>query len=66
MAECAAITRNGHPCKGLVRPGSDHCPAHDPARADARRRAASKAVRSSRAARAAPLKTSSRSSPRIS
>src|SRR5215210_1032431 len=46
MAECAAITRNGRPCKGLVRPGSDHCPAHDPARANARRRAASKAARS--------------------
>ena len=46
MAKCAAITRNGRPCKGLVRPGSDRCPAHDPARADARRRAASKAARS--------------------
>ncbi len=46
MAECAASTRNGRPCKGLVREGSDYCPAHDPARADARRRAASKAARS--------------------
>src|SRR5918997_5579008 len=46
MAECAASTRNGRPCRGLVREGSDHCPAHDPARADARRRAASKAARS--------------------
>ena len=46
MAECAASTRNGRPCKGLVREGSDHCPAHDPARADERRRAASKAARS--------------------
>jgi hypothetical protein len=46
MAECAAVTHKGNPCKGLVRPGSDHCPAHDPARADARRRADSKAARS--------------------
>ena len=46
MGECAANTRNGRPCKGLVRLGSDFCPAHDPARADARRRAASKAARS--------------------
>ena len=44
--KCAAKTRNGRPCRGLVRPGSDYCPAHDPARADARRRAASKAARS--------------------
>ncbi len=46
MAQCAANTRNGRPCRGLVRLGSDYCPAHDPARADARRRAASKAARS--------------------
>jgi len=29
-----------------VRPGSDYCPAHDPARQEARSRAASKAARS--------------------
>ena len=46
MAECAAITRNGQPCRGLVRAGNDYCPAHDPARQEARRRAASKAGRS--------------------
>ena len=46
MAKCRAFTANGRPCKGLVRPGSDFCPAHGPARADARRRAASKAARS--------------------
>src|SRR5215211_8130515 len=44
--KCAAKTRNGRPCRGLVRPGSDYCPAHDPARQDARRKAASKAARS--------------------
>ena len=46
VGECAAKTRNDRPCRGLVRPGSDYCPAHDPARADARRKAASKAARS--------------------
>ena len=46
MTKCAAITGKGRPCKGLVRLHSDYCPAHDPARADARRRSASKAARS--------------------
>jgi hypothetical protein len=45
MTKCAAFTGKGHPCKGLVRPGSDYCPAHDPTRAAARRRSASKAAR---------------------
>ncbi len=44
--KCPAITRSGESCKGLVRPGNDYCPAHDPAREEARRRAASKAGRS--------------------
>jgi hypothetical protein len=39
-----------------VREGSDHCPAHDPARADARRRAASKAARSKPSAEISALK----------
>src|SRR5215210_5690345 len=46
MAQCAGNTRNGRPCRGLVRLGSDYCPAHDPARQEARRKAASKAARS--------------------
>src|SRR5829696_2715502 len=45
MSECGAFTRDGRPCKGLVRQGSDYCPAHDPARQEARRLAASKAAR---------------------
>lgn len=45
-AKCSAITREGRPCKGLVRPGNDYCPAHDPSRQEARRRAASKAGKS--------------------
>lgn len=44
--KCHAITGKGAPCKGLVRPGSDYCPAHDPDRAEARKRSASKAARS--------------------
>ncbi len=46
MTKCGAFAGKGRPCKGLVRAGSDYCPAHDPARADARRRFASKAARS--------------------
>jgi hypothetical protein len=49
LAKCAAITAKGTQCKGLVRPGNDYCPAHDPARAEARRLSASKAGRASRA-----------------
>ena len=45
MSQCRAFTRNSQPCKGLVRVGSDYCPAHDPARREARRVAASKAGR---------------------
>ncbi len=45
-AKCAAITLGGKPCRGLVRPGNDYCPAHDPARQEARRRAASRAGKS--------------------
>ena len=44
--KCAANTRGGQPCKGLVRPGNDYCPAHDPTRHETRRRAASKAGKS--------------------
>ena len=45
-SKCAAITRSGAPCRGLVRAGSEYCPAHAPERAEARRRAASLAGRS--------------------
>ena len=44
--KCPAITGKGQPCKGLVRPGNNYCPAHDPGRQEARQRAASKAGRS--------------------
>jgi hypothetical protein len=46
MAACSGIKPNGERCKGIPATGSDYCPAHDPARAEARKRAASKAARS--------------------
>ncbi len=48
MARCPAITRSGEPCKGVVRPDDTYCVAHDPARADARKRNASKGGRAKR------------------
>jgi hypothetical protein len=42
---CSAIKENGERCKGISATGSDYCPAHDPARAEDRRKAASKAAR---------------------
>jgi len=56
VSRCAAFTGKGRPCRGLVRPHSDYCPAHDPARADARRRSASKAARSKPGAEVRDLK----------
>jgi hypothetical protein len=46
MAACSGIKPNGERCKGIPATGSDYCPAHDPGRAEARKRAASKAARS--------------------
>src|SRR5215217_5245832 len=46
MRKCSAITANGTSCQGYVHPGREYCPAHDPARAEARKQAASKAGRS--------------------
>lgn len=46
MRVCPAIKPNGQRCKGIVGATNDYCPAHDPAREGARRRAASKAARS--------------------
>jgi hypothetical protein len=42
---CPAITSKGEPCQGYVHPGHSWCPAHDPARAEARKKAAAKAGR---------------------
>ncbi len=46
MASCSAIKPNGERCKGIAKGGSEWCPAHDPARAKARSRSASKAAKS--------------------
>lgn len=45
MRECSGIKANGERCRGIAKAGSDYCPAHDPARTQARREAASKAAR---------------------
>jgi hypothetical protein len=44
--KCPAITRAGEPCQGYVHEGYEYCPAHRPDRAEARKKAASKAGRS--------------------
>src|SRR5215208_1648592 len=46
MRGSSAIKANGERCRGIAATGSDYCPAHDPARADARSRAASEAAKS--------------------
>ena len=46
MAKCASITAKGTQCKGLVKPGNEYCPAHDPSRVEARKVSASKSGRS--------------------
>ena len=42
MARCPAIKANGERCKGDATPGAEWCYSHDPDRAEARRRSASK------------------------
>jgi hypothetical protein len=46
MRGCSAIKENGERCRGIAATGSDYCPARDPARAEERRKAASKAAKS--------------------
>ena len=46
MAGCIGVKPDGGLCQGVARRGSDWCPAHEPARKEARRRNASKAARS--------------------
>ena len=45
MPRCAAIKRDGGRCAVIVGPGHTHCYAHDPARAEERRRNASRGGR---------------------
>ena len=42
MARCAGIKRDGGRCAVVVGPGQSHCYAHDPGRAEERRRNASR------------------------
>ena len=46
MSRCAATKGDGTPCQAIVRESQQLCHAHDPARAEQRRRAASKAGKS--------------------
>ena len=55
MARCSAIKANGERCKVLAAGGSQWCAFHDPARDQARRRAASKGGRSKGSARVQEL-----------
>jgi hypothetical protein len=45
LAKCAGIKRDGGRCRGIAIDGSDYCYAHDPDRAEERKRAASKGGR---------------------
>jgi hypothetical protein len=51
VAGCSAIKPNGERCRGIAATDSDYCPAHDPSRAEARKRNARKAARSRGSAR---------------
>jgi hypothetical protein len=46
MTQCIGVKPNGELCRCVAARGSDFCPAHDPARKEARHRNASKAARS--------------------
>lgn len=46
MVQCIALKPDGSLCKNLAAAGSDYCVSHDPDRAEARSRAASKAAKS--------------------
>ena len=46
MTQCIGVKPNGDLCQGIAAHGRDYCPAHDPARKEARKRSASKAARS--------------------
>ncbi len=60
MGVCAGITRDGARCKASVGPGAQWCYNHDPARAEQRKRNASKAGRSKPSRELADIKTALR------
>ena len=51
MTQCIGVKPNGELCRGVAVRGSDYCPAHDPARKEARKRSASKAAKAKKPAR---------------
>ncbi len=57
MGVCPAITRSGERCTQSVKPGQEYCHRHDPARAEERRRAASRAGKSKPSRELAGIKT---------
>jgi len=57
MPRCAAIKRDGGRCTAIVRPPQTHCYQHDPARAEERRRAASRAGKSKPSREVADIKS---------
>src|SRR5215212_5855093 len=56
MRQCPTITSKGEPCQGYVHPSKEYCPAHDPARAEARKKAASIAGRSKQGSEISEIK----------
>ena len=50
--QCSAIKRDGSRCQGIATTGKEWCPAHDPDREEARRRAGRIANRGRRMSRA--------------
>jgi len=57
MARCVGIKRDGGRCALVVGAGKDHCYAHDPGRADERRRNASRGGRTKGGGELAALKS---------
>ena len=57
MPRCTATKGDGAPCQAIVKESQQVCHAHDPARADQRRRAASKAGKSRTGGEISVIKT---------
>ena len=55
--QCSGITRSGERCQGIATTGRDWCPAHDPDREEARRRAGRIANRSRTMSRASEARS---------
>jgi hypothetical protein len=56
LPQCAGIKRDGGRCTVVVAPGATHCYAHDPGRADERKRNASRGGKSKGNSEIADLK----------